>query len=176
MYCTVDTVRAVLDRRHEPYQDQVYPTTQVENAITLASYIIDAYCDRHFRDEPYVEEVMARLHPGYISPIFMVQHPVRVVVSLTDVSGNDVNYTYEGGRIFSVRTTAPVIVTYTSNDPALPCPPTVAAVCAEVAANILANMGEELTSVGTPGAMALASSGPYLTVSVRMMLAPYREI
>ena len=175
MYCTVDAVRAVLERRHEPSTEPVYSAAQIENAITLASHIIDAHCDRHFRDEPYTEEVNARMHPGYTSPIFMVRHPVWEVISLVDVSGSNVDYTYVGGRIFMVYNTAPLTITYKSNNPSQPCPPEVSAVCAEIAANILANVGEELVSVGTPGAMAISGTGPYLTASLRAILAGYKE-
>jgi len=173
MYCAIDKVRDVLDRRHEPYTPQVYPDSQVANAISLAGHIIDAYCGRHFRDEPYVEEVRAAMHPSYVEPVFMTRRPIREIISLIDVNGDSVSYTQRGARVVLVATTAPLTITYTSNDPVNLVPDPVQSACAELAANILANVGEELVSVGTPGAMALANSGPYLTDSLRRLLSPY---
>lgn len=169
-YCTADDVLVVLQARGVDDPGETQRTYVAE----IASYLVDAYTHRHFRDEAVVE--------GHQPPLVSLHHwPLVEIISVKtdDDDEEDVSYKIISkiAAIIEVYTDRPVRIEYKYNNTTTPCPTVIKEVTAEIAANILQappDNIERLTDAGlTLEGLPL---NRYITPNIARILNGYKHI
>lgn len=172
MYVGIPEVKAVLERRSE---DIRWSDNDIENAIELAERVVNAFCGRHFYNEPAHE-----VHAPITGLICCDVWPIISVSKVVDAeTGEDVEFdvlAFSWGHI-RVHGDRLIKITYTYNDPDNPVPVPVSKATAEIAANIL-TLGHEAYEMIRLGDISIQgeTAERYIPCTIQEILRDYRRV